>query len=1183
MIDQGNTDNYWRRCRASIVTLFVLALSLGALPAYPQDSSTETPPSDSKQSDTNAKGTSTAQANASPAAQSSVEYVGPDTYLLLDANGRPQLMPGMTYEDFLSAWKKLNAPEKSEARPRYAIESLDFDGRVIGQRAELECVATVQFMDDGPIDVPLGLVGAILRGEPQFDAVTPSGNGKSSTATSTPSEPEHLTYNPDRGGFLARFIGHSGDKRKLTLGLIVPLQHEGSETTLPLNCPRALASQLSVKLDSEVTEVRTNTGAIVSQPQKSGDGVAIKVAGPAGIFRLTWQNATKDAPAVASILNALSAIRTTIDGRGIRSDARLTVRSFGGTFDQFRVRLPPGAQLIQARPDTARAPDAQYRISVEPDSTDTTKSSDGGGQQVVVVELAEKQKGPVVVDLATEQSGGVDKPDQEINLAGFEVVGAVRQFGDVSLSVSDDWQAQWQAGPFVRQVDPSELDSSLQASNPTAAFQFDRQPWSLKVQVAPRRLRLHVTPKFELECQPEEVRLVAHLAYQFFGARAFELRVDLKDWELTGDPIEAGGMVDQDQVKVTPQGVLVLPLSRAASRRVEVTLPLRRSIKRDASRMELPLPVPAADSVGTGDLFVRAAPSIELLPDLSKSIGLTAPPDAQLVSGVADDGTTGLRFRTLQPSAVFVADRTRRAGEISSQASTDIEVTQDGADIDERVSYSARFEPVTELTFECPPDFSPESQGLEIQLRSTTDENDAQREERRTSLHFTLANEESTGQSATRQFRVTLPRSQLGKFALRIRYHVPLQKPGASETECLIPLVCPTDGEWVSQSANVIAPRSITASLDENAEDTSWKTDHSNAENQKSNFGFRAGGPEVSLPLTLRQGRGDVPASTIVERVWLQTWLANGVEQNRAAFRFRTTATEATVELPPDLPSGEIETLVDRQPADVLSQAHGRLVVRLPLQNGGVSNEGGAASVHTLELRSRQAFRTGVAQALRFTPPQIEGSMALSQVYWQIVLPGDQHVVEEPGQLTSASQWQWLGAFWGHEPIKSQSDLEDWIGASRQVAPTELQSQYLYSGLLPISTIEIVTAPRWLVVLLVSSAVLLVVLALLYTPRSLRIWGLAILAGVLLMASISYPEAALLLGQAALLGLLLAGMSVFLRRAGRRPMVPMGSAVVAASSHRMATPRAESILMPAVISNASTAPTATLRVADSKQ
>ena len=836
-----------------------------------------------------------------------------------------------------------------------------------------------------------------------------------------------------------------------------------------------------------------------------------------------------------------SAIHVTVDGRGIRSDARLTVRSFGGTFDQFRVRLPTGAQLIQARPDAARAADAQYRISVESDSADTAKANDGAAQQVVVVELPEKQKGPVVVDLATEQSGGVEKPDQEINLAGFEVVGAVRQFGDVSLTVSDDWQAQWQAGPFVRQVDPSELDTSLQSSSPTAAFQFDRQPWSLKVQVAPRRLRLHVTPKFELECQPEEARLVAHLAYQFFGARAFELRVDLKGWEMTGDPVEAGGMVDQDRITVTPQGTLVLPLSRAASRRVEVTLPLRRSIKRDASRLELALPVPSADSVGTGDLVVRAASNIELLPDLSNSIGLAAPPDAQLFLAGADDGATELRFRTLLPSATFVADRTRRAGEISSQTSAQIELSQDTAEIDQRISYSVRFEPITELAFEIPAEFSPENQGLEIQLLSAIESDDSKLDDRNTPLHFTVLNDASSGsgQSATHQIRATLPRSQIGKFAVRVHYHVAVQKLAASETEWPIPLIRPADGESKSQSATVVAPRTLSLALDDNAEDTSWKVDRSNSESQKPTCVFRAGGPELSLPLLIRQGRTDLPASTIVDRVWLQTWLANGVEQTREAFRIRTTAAEATVELPPDLPTSEIETLVDRQPAEILSQAHGRLVVRLPPQTGSSMTETGAAAVHTLELRSRQTYRHGILQLHRFTPSQIEGSMALSQVYWQIILPGDEHVIQQPAQLTSASQWQWLGSFWGNQPTKSQSDLEDWVGASRQVAPTESQSQYLYTGLLPISTIEVSTAPRWLVVLVVSSAVLLTVLVLIYTPRTLRLWGLAIVACALLISSISYPEAALLLGQAALLGLLLSGLSLLLRRAGRRSTAPI--------------------------------------------
>ncbi len=141
-------------------------------------------------------------------------------------------------------------------------------------------------------------------------------------------------------------------------------------------------------------------------------------------------------------------------------------------------------------------------------------------RQIVVVDLAEKQQGPVIVDLAIEHLGNAANRGQNIDVGGFEVLGAVRQFGDVALSVADDWQARWEIGAFVRQVDPNELDATLQSFNPTAAFQYDRQPWSLSLRLARRQLRVHVTPKFEMECLPEESRLTVKLNYQTFDRRS---------------------------------------------------------------------------------------------------------------------------------------------------------------------------------------------------------------------------------------------------------------------------------------------------------------------------------------------------------------------------------------------------------------------------------------------------------------------------------------------------------------------------------------------------------------------------------------------------------------------------------------------------------------------------------------
>jgi hypothetical protein len=204
-------------------------------------------------------------------------------------------------------------------------------------------------------------------------------------------------------------------------------------------------------------------------------------------------------------------------------------------------------------------------------------------------------------------------------------------------------------------------------------------------------------------------------------------------------------------------------------------------------------------------------------------------------------------------------------------------------------------------------------------------------------------------------------------------------------------------------------------------------------------------------------------------------------------------------------------------------------------------------------------------------------------VYWQIVLPTDRHVVLAPNQLTSASQWQWLGSFWGRQPLMSQAELESWTDSSQQPAPAESQAQYLYTGLLPLASIEVVTAPRWLIVLGCSAAVLTISLLLMYLRAEQRKWILAILVCVLAVGAIAFPTLALLLAQASVLGLALALLSVLIRRLATGAMRPQVAPIVSQSSQRILTPRSDSRLVTPVISAASTAPTASLHMSDIEQ
>ncbi len=1131
-----------------------------------------------------------------------IQYVGPDTYILLDAQGRPQPVPGMTYEDFLEAWKKLQQSVEPETTKRYSIESIKINGVARDGFADLNFVGTVHLLTDERVEVPLGLVGTILQDQPQFgsddDQVAPaSDNSKERTgAQPNTNEPnDYLTQNAEQGGFVARLVGKKGERRSVTLKLVVPLSRDGAETSLQLSCPRALSSNLTLTTKRPVSDASVNSGTILSQAPTEEGGTRIEVAGVSGQFRLAWRAAESEASEIATVLSAAGAIRVSIDGRSVRSDARLTVQSYGGGFDRFRVRLPPGAQLIPQRSDETTAEQPKYRVAVEdaakrrgqahfaPKTPQNEPVPDGS--EIVLVEFPQKQFVPVTIELSTEQPIGLDDGGSAVELAGFEVLGAVRQFGDLAVEVANDWQARWQLGPAVRQVDIGDLDTSLQQPNLAAAFQYDRQPWSLGVRIASRQTRIHVTPQYELHFLPEEARLTVRLNYQVFGARAFEFRIRMEGWQMTGDPLESGGLVDQDEVVLSADDTLLLRLSQASTPRAEIAISMRRPLPRDQERVELPLPVPIAESVGTGSLIVRASPDIELRPDVQNLSGLspvsaTETPDPQRAGGAQ----AALHFRTLQSDAVFVADRVTRQQEVAAAVVARIDVLQSEARVGQLIDYVARYVPLKELVFEAPSELWVDDDQIEVLLLTSSLEGESTAAAGETPIDVEYSPEdfEFTNLGDATRFRVSLPQPRLGPFAVQVRYRVPRPAGIAAGSAWRLPLILPVDAQSTTLQARVYAPRGLSVALDAKADNSTWTSKSTRSDVRESDAAseYVAVGAATHLPLIVSAADFDPPSATTVDRIWLQTWYSGDVRQDRAAIRFRTAGLQATVELPPQSSPDEFEVLLDGEPADVLSRFSGRIVVRLArTMNGNGDPSGSSVAAHTLELRSRQRVRQSLVTRHRLTPPQLIGTTALSQVYWQIVLPGDVHVIRSPARMSSASQWQWLGGFWGQRPLVSQAELEEWVSASTQLAPTAAHNEYLYTGLAPVLSIDLISAPRWLIVLVASTMVLAIGLVWIYFPPARRGWIVMAVALILAALAVAFPTPALLLAQASALGLIVALLSMLLARLTSRP-THWPVTLSTGSSQRQVAPHADAVHMPPVAAAASTAPTVPLRISD---
>src|SRR5690606_3291122 len=102
-------------------------------------------------------------------------------------------------------------------------------------------------------------------------------------------------------------------------------------------------------------------------------------------------------------LEATGFIVERIDGRSVRTEAELTVSSFSGPFQSFRVRLPEGSALL---------PSDRGEYTVLPVAGRKTGKATAA---IVEVTLAAATVGPVRVRLVTERAHNAVDPREPLD------------------------------------------------------------------------------------------------------------------------------------------------------------------------------------------------------------------------------------------------------------------------------------------------------------------------------------------------------------------------------------------------------------------------------------------------------------------------------------------------------------------------------------------------------------------------------------------------------------------------------------------------------------------------------------------------------------------------------------------------------------------------------------------------
>ncbi|MCA9240054.1 MAG: hypothetical protein KDA37_07640 [Planctomycetales bacterium] len=1004
---------------------------------------------------------------------------GPDTVIWIDDNGVPRPVIGVTYEEFARAWRQYKGLETGSEDAQFTITSFAASGRQEGDHIELDAQFTIELSVDQVVRTPLGFGGAILASE-TISGLQPG---------------ERFEYSDREECYLAQLAGNGA--RTLRCKFLLPIASSGQRRVVTLTSPRANHSQIDLQLTDNAVEPTVSGGALVELGE-TDSGSKLSVRGGVGRMRLAWRRHLVGSNARSVVLTSVGEITTSLDASSARSTARLTVRSFGGAFDSFHVRLPEGATLL---PPAADAP--------------TFQASASGAKGDCLVTLPEPTVGPVTVTIQTEQAIGLSG-STAVDLAGFDVEGAVRQYGVLALSVDTSSRLQWGEMSGAHRIAVDDLPPALQQPGVTAAVRYYRQEnCRIPVAILPSETSIYATPEYELRVLPDEAILNVTMQYQVIGSPVLEFRFDLGDWtELTPKPIELVGQIDAidaNNVVQTFDGSLDVPLLRPQAGAVMVRFQARRSLLPGDSHVqfEFPRPVmPEPDKIGRPRLTLLVDPSLRVRFDQQASNRLhpaLAPPDAATTrapsryekfyfEGEAPLFGGGWPFLSL--------DKSQRPSRFDAEISSRVAISEQQTKVRQQFSFEFQQRPAERIELLAPPELLA---GEEPRLSLTALAPDDASEGGATELDWDPVMDNGT-------ILVELPRPWIGPLKIEAEYQLPQ---GLSQLTfgagLPISLLTPVGAASLSHDLRVDSPLPIA--LGALTAGGGWRKAATAVESDS--YSFETESPEASLTLMRATSQLDRNNGPLVRRTWRQTWVRGDEIQHRCAWRIAGARDLLRIRLPSSMPPNQVDVLVDGRQTEIDFRGADAEGIAVTLPSGGNPEE------RTVELRYLQQIPARALATLEVPQPSLVAEDQTANCYWQVILPENRWVWSHPPAFRDAQDedsWR----TWVHRSSnKTNADLENWVGAKPlglEVSAGE--HSLLYSSLTaPAGTWRLGTVNRNLLVLLASAGIAAVGMMLLYSPGAWRPVLGALAASAAAVLSMLYPGQALVVAQAGSIGL----------------------------------------------------------------
>ena len=533
---------------------------------------------------------------------------------------------------------------------------------------------------------------------------------------------------------------------------------------------------------------------------------------------------------------------------------------------------------------------------------------------------------------------------------------------------------------------------------------------------------------------------------------------------------------------------------------LDLKLETHDALEEGAEQFSVTLPRPLADSVAPATVAVWPADNVELSPQTGLLTGLS--PDASPAPPpLAPHQQRPLVYRDLggtEPAQFGGLIKVKpRAVLVSAAASVRMEQQQ--LHVEQRLLYRISHEPKRSFVLLAP-------RGLEaagsVSVWSGEDQLSVQ----------PLTDPPARAASLAR-LQFSTASDQIGIFPVTVRYALPLPKwDGQKPLPVTIPLVLPEDEPNYQFGGQEIS-FDVDSGLQVEPELTGLD-EFSRPSVSAANAAVFTWPKAAPTSRWIVQPLRDAPRALIAcEKAWIQTWLTPELRQERAAFRLTSSSEALRVRLPTGVVMSSVQAAINAQSVPVTPRAPSLLRIDLP------PAQRGRPCVLELWYSLPPPARRGGLLSEELRPVVLEEATPPRRSYWQLVLTANDQLLLSSDAMVSEMAWtpdRWLA---GPQPQLDQEQLENWMSASRQDPLPAGASAHLFGTLAESPRLALVVASRRLTLIVASGLALAVGLLLIYVPALRTPQTLLLAAIVLVGLSLAFPDAALLLGRAAVLGL----------------------------------------------------------------